>query len=99
MHGDSKRMAECPACGRHGGMRFAGLEWVNPLLLAVLIRIVIPRTFLILAGALSCLRCLDTLLLARLQIECVALDVLYNVLLQDFALEALECALQAFAVI
>src|SRR5581483_766812 len=38
-----------------------------------------------------------TLLLARLQIERVALDVLYNVLVHDLSLKSLECALQALA--
>ena len=70
-----------------------------PRLRPVLIRITVPRTLLILVGALPRQRRLDALLLARLQIECVTLDVLDDVLLQDLSLEAFERALQTFAVL
>jgi len=53
----------------------------------------------LLAVAFPCQRLLDALLLARLQIECVPLDFLNDVLLQDFALEAFERTLQAFAIV
>jgi hypothetical protein len=57
------------------------------------IRITVKRTLLGLAGTLSCLRCLDALLLTRFQIEGVALDVLDYVFGQHLALETFECAL------
>jgi len=50
-----------------------------------------------LAEALSSQRCLSALLLARLQVEGVPLNVLDDVLLKDFSLEALERAFQALA--
>jgi hypothetical protein len=53
----------------------------------------------LLPGALSGLRLLDALLLARLQIESVFLDVLDDVLVHHLALEAFERALEAFAVL
>jgi hypothetical protein len=53
----------------------------------------------LLAIALSCQRRLDALLLTRLQIECVTLDILDDVLLKDLSLKALESALQAFALV
>ncbi len=52
----------------------------------------------LLARALTCQSGFDSFLLARLQIERVPLDVLDNVLLQDFSFEALERAFQAFAI-
>jgi len=65
----------------------------------MLVRIAVPRTLLVLASALSCLRGLDTLPLPRFQIECVFLDVLDDFLIHHFSLKALECAFQAFAII
>jgi hypothetical protein len=50
------------------------------------------------ARTLPCQCCFDALLLARLQIECVTLDLFDDVLLQDLSLKALERVLQAFAV-
>ena len=44
-------------------------------------------------------RCLDSLLLTRLQIERVALDVFNDVFLQDFALEAPQRAVHGFAIL
>ena len=74
------------------------VRFLNSLALrSMLIRITIPRALL--PRALSGVRGLDTLLLARLQIECMTLDVLDDVLLQDLSLKASESVLQAFAVL
>ena len=50
------------------------------------------------AGAFASQGLLDSLLLARLQIESVPLDVLDDVLLQDLSFKALQRAFQAFAI-
>ena len=47
--------------------------------------------------ACICFRRLDPFLLARLQIECVTLDIFDDVFLQDLSLEALERALETLA--
>ena len=61
----------------------------------VLVRFAVPASLLAIAFSRQCR--FYTLLLARFQIEGVPLDVPDDVLLQDFAFEALQRALQAFA--
>lgn len=51
----------------------------------------------LLTVALSRQGFLHSFLLARLEVKSVPLDVLDDVLLEDFSFEALECAFQAFA--
>ena len=53
----------------------------------------------LLAVALACQQCLDALLLTWLQIERVPFDLLDDVLLLDFALEASERAFQGFTIL
>ena len=65
----------------------------------MLIRFTVPGATLAFARTLACFSRFDALLLARLEIERVTLDVLDNLLLQDFTLKAFEGALQAFAVL
>ena len=65
----------------------------------MLIRIRVPRSAFVLACTLSCLYCFKALPLTRFQIECVTLDVLDDFLIHHFSLEALERALQAFAIV
>ena len=65
--------------------------------LEVLFWLTVPGALL--AVAFPGQRLLDALLLARFQIECVPLDFLNDVLLQDFALKAFERTLQAFAIV
>ena len=52
----------------------------------------------LLAVTFASKRLLDSPFLARLQIEGVPLDLFDDVFLQDFTLKALECALQALAI-
>ena len=68
----------------------------GPTSLPIVVRFRISRA--ILATALSSQRRFDTHLLTRLQIECVTLDVLDDVLIKNLSLEALERAFQTLAI-
>lgn len=69
-------------------------EW-RAYLGPLVIRFAVPGPLLAIAFSRQCR--FYTLPLARFQIEGVPLDVLDDVLLQDFAFEALQRAFQAFA--
>ena len=79
----------------------ANLPLICPMEFATLrltpIGFTIPRPLF--AGALTCQCFLDPLLLTWFQVESVPLDVLNDVLLEDLSLEALERALQTFAIV
>jgi len=77
-----------------------GVQWSRPrtesISLPIVVRFRISRA--ILATALSSQRRFDTHLLTRLQIECVTLDFLNDVLVKDLSLEAFERAFQTLAI-
>ena len=64
--------------------------------LPIAVRLRISRT--VLATPLPCQCRFDTHLLTRLQIECVTLDVLDDVFIENLSLEALERAFQTLAI-